>query len=262
MATKIIVAILCGLILLGSNLAFAPGPNHEQRILQSSLLITMTVPELEAAPQADQGLPIPPDEYKAIAKPKTYKEADGLGTLINTNGELLIITHDHWSVFDSPLGIVQISNGLGQLLVELQMHQFKRLVRSRDGGTMILSAPAELSDHLQPVQLNQLARSSKSWELSAGDRVNLVYRQRSGQPGVAVMQAKVESIGQKAGLPVVRLSTLEGLPLVGGDSGGGVWLDGKLVANIWTTIMKVDSQTGNTLPADSSIAALMNNASG
>jgi hypothetical protein len=257
MATKMIPLVMSGIILLGSTLVFIQGPDQEQRILASTMMITMTVPELEAVPEVDEALPIPPDEYRAIARPDSYVAAEGLGTLVYKGGEPLIVTHDHWSGLDSQLGIVHIRNGHGQLLVEMQMLQFKGLIKYRDGGTMILSAPEEIATRLRSG--NMLAHSLEDPNLTAGDEVSLVYRQRNGEPGVAMMQAEVESIGRKQGLPVLRLSTPEGKPIVGGDSGGGVWLKGNLAGNTWTTIMVENSLTGASRQTNTSIAALYPN---
>lgn len=255
MATKILLLVMSGILLLGCTDDKAVGPDREQQILESTLMITMTVPELEAAPEVDEALSIPPDEYQTIAWPGSYVVAEGLGTLVNKGGELLIITHDHWSVLNGNLGIVRIRNGHNQILAELRLWQFKRLIKHRDGGTMVLSAPEEIAAKFDPDQLKSLGHSNL--HVVAGDQVSLVYRQRDGQAGFAAMQAKVESIGRMQGLPVLKLSTPEGLPVIPGDSGGGIWLDGELVANTWVTIMMYNTQTGDTRPAGSSIAALI-----
>jgi hypothetical protein len=43
------------------------------------------------------------------------------------------------------------------------------------------------------------------------------------------------------GIPVIWLVTLDGLPIVKGDSGGGVWFDGRLVANLWASPYVVET---------------------
>jgi hypothetical protein len=261
MATKIVLIAISSIILLGSAFDMVGDPEVRQEILESTFMITVIVPELEPAPEVDEALPIPPDEYRAIAKPDSYIVSDGLGSLLlDPDGQLLIITHDHWTSIDSDLGLVRISNGYGQIITEMQLFQFKRLIRHRDGGTMVLSAPDKIANSLDLEQLESQSRSLGKHHVVAGDEVSLVYRQREGQSGVAVMRVEVESIGLKQGLPVLRLSTPEDMPVIAGDSGGGIWLDGELVANTWTTLMIINGQTGETRSANSSIAALASDA--
>jgi len=53
-----------------------------------------------------------------------------------------------------------------------------------------------------------------------------------------MLEAEVESIGEYKGLPIFVLRSLDGLPIVSGDSGGGIWQDGRLVGNMWATVTK------------------------
>ena len=64
------------------------------------------------------------------------------------------------------------------------------------------------------------------------------------------------SQAQKQGRPAVQLQSVDGQAIVGGDSGGGVWLDGQLTAVMWTTVMMENSQTGAQRTTDMSIAAV------
>jgi hypothetical protein len=257
MVTKIIFLAASVLIVLSKIFPWFQDPDQLQRVLDATVMITITVPELDAGPEIDEALPIPPDEYRSIARADSYIMAEGLGTLVNQAGDLLIITHDHWSVLDGQLGTVQIRDGRGQLLVELELLRFKKLIQYRDGGTMILTAPKGIAAGKQSDQTDIPAYSPEKPELTAGDVVSLAYRERNGQVGVFVMQAIVESIGEKHGKPVMRLRSSDGMPTIGGDSGGGVWLQGEVVANMWTTVMMEDIQTGERRPTHTSIAALM-----
>jgi hypothetical protein len=38
------------------------------------------------------------------------------------------------------------------------------------------------------------------------------------------------------GLPTYRLRSIDGKPIRGGDSGGGIWHAGQLVGNLWYTV--------------------------
>jgi hypothetical protein len=140
----------------------------------------------------------------------------------------------------------------------MELYQFKRLIQSRDGGTMILVAPKELVAIRQSETAFLSGHHSETQELTEGDVVNLVYRQRDGQAGVSIMEAIVESKGEKQGNLVLRLRGPDGMPIISGDSGGGVWFQGEVVANMWTTIMMEDIQTGERRASEVSIAALIN----
>jgi hypothetical protein len=52
---------------------------------------------------------------------------------------------------------------------------------------------------------------------------------------VAFLRAEVVSLAKEAGLEALKLRSLTGEPVVRGDSGGGVWLDGQLVGINWKT---------------------------
>ena len=261
MATKIMLLVVGCVLLVGCTVDKVRDLVPAQQILGSTLIITMIVPEVKTVAEVGEALPIPPDEYRTIIRPNSYVAADGLGTLLlNPDGQLLIVTHDHWTTTDSDLGIVRFRTGHGQMLAEVEMWQFKRLIKHNDGGTIVLWAPEEIAAQLDPKQLKSLGRSMGDRQVTVGDVVNLVYRQREGESGVAVMQVEVKSVDQKKGLPVLWLSNPEGLPVIAGDSGGGIWFDGVLVANTWATIMMVNTQTGHDRPANTSIAALTNKA--
>jgi hypothetical protein len=256
MALKILLLALTGLIIPNSIYISLRETFHRRRILEATVMITMTAPELEEAPVFDEALPIPPDEYRPIVKPDSYKVAEGLGTLVNSGDEIWLVTHDHWSLLDKSLGTVQISDADGERLVEIQLMHFKKLIHYRDGGTMILEAPKEIKTKGQ-FKISWLPGNWPGYqESSPGDVVLLAHRQRDGVRGISIMEARVEKTGARQGSPVIRLQSSNGESIVGGDSGGGVWLQGKLVGNLWSTVMMEDRQTGSRQQTETSIAAL------
>lgn len=256
MALKILLLALTGLIVPNGVYISLRESVHKRRILEATVMITMTVPELEQQPVVDEALPIPPDEYRPIARPDSYIIAKGLGTLVNSGEEIWLVTHDHWSLLDNTLGMVQIDDAKGERLVEIQLLHFKKLVRYRDGGTMFLEAPKEIETRGQ-VNLSWLPICSPGkQESTPGDVVLLAYRQRDGERGISIMEATVENPDTRQGKPIIRLKSSNGESIVGGDSGGGVWLRGNLVGNMWTTVMKEDTHTGSKRQTETSIAAL------
>lgn len=234
---------------------------REQQILATTMTITIIAPELVQRPTADdEALPIPNDEYRPIARPNSYIVAEGLGTLVTQGEERLIITHDHWSLLDTDLGTVQFGDATGELLLEVKLIDFKNLIRYRDGGTMVVEAPEDLVlpgvADLSWLPALGLTDPDKSEDLNPGSIVLVVQRQQGDSVGVAVVRAEIERSDQILGRPVYRLRSLSGQPVVGGDSGGSVWHEGELVANMWTTIMMENILTGAFRPTDASIVAI------
>ena len=80
-----------------------------------------------------------------------------------------------------------------------------------------------------------------SLAVQPGAVVQVAHRAAGNREVVDVLDAEVVSVDPYEGLPVFRLRTPDGQPMLPGDSGGGVWLDGKLVGNLWATFPKVSS---------------------
>ena len=73
---------------------------------------------------------------------------------------------------------------------------------------------------------------------------------------IAVSEVSIVAQAEKQGRPVVRLQSVDGQVVVGGDSGGGVWVDGRFVAAMWTTVMMENRMTGAQRATNVSIAAV------
>lgn len=235
------------------------GPIIKKQILDNTVTITMVALEkMQSSEAVDEALPIPNDEYRPIVKVARDVVAEGLGTVVHQGGELLVVTHDHWSLLERIKGMVRISISSGDQLLEMELSEFKEFILYRDGGTMILEASdwIELGDMVAVRRINpmELSTSDDRVELVIGDLVQVV--QRSGLGVVALMQARVERTDQKAGRGVLKLRIVSGQPLDGGDSGGGVWYRGKLLGNVWTTVIMKDVDTGAEYPTDMGVAAL------
>jgi hypothetical protein len=177
---------------------------------------------------------------------------DGLGTLTRRGDELFIITHDHWLLLnpDSAASLlrVEIHDVEQNLLLQLSGEQFMRLISYRDGGTMVLTAPDELADLLTAVAPGDSTSTGRS------DIVYLAYREPyEGQINVVAMLVQKETTYK--GQPVYRLTSLNGEVVVEGNSGGGVLYNGKLIGNMWGTIMVEDlSAAGASSPQQSSFS--------
>lgn len=182
----------------------------EQEILRSTIQIAM----FEYAPEAGGAEP----------------GSRGLGTLVSYAGQTLIVTHDHWAHLTPSLHEVELHDSAGRLLLTLDAQIFRALIAYRDGGTMVLRTPAGLQG-LVPATLGAPA--------GQGDVVWFARRDpAAGRTTVEVVAATVTSLHAKAKPASMHLRNVDGSAVIPGDSGGGVWADGKLAANMWAAGVK------------------------
>lgn len=222
---------------------------QRRHILAATVMISIAVPNwLETAGAVTDALPIPNDEYRTIARADGELIAYGLGTLVVYGDETLLITHDHWSQFDEALGRVTFAAADGVWLAEMELRDFKRHVRYRDGGTMVLTAPDRLN-----TAVSGKAEALQTNTLKIGDSVLLAQR---ADNRIVLTAATVVAQSEKQARLAVRLQTADGQTVAGGDSGGGVWANGRLVATMWTTIMLENTESGERRATDSSVAAV------
>lgn len=153
--------------------------------------------------------------------------AQGLGTLIRNEDRIQIVTHNHWGEILNNVEFVRFHDASDQLILEINGDEFKKLIRMQDAGTMLLKAPFDVDASLQVASLGA------SDELINADKVFLVHQKDGVTGSVVVLEAVVDRQTTYKQLPVFTLHTLDGQPVVSGDSGGGVWLNGKLVGNMW-----------------------------
>ncbi|MDX1417009.1 MAG: hypothetical protein R3293_22585 [Candidatus Promineifilaceae bacterium] len=214
----------------------------QEQILEATVQITMTVPQWTQGEQQDnEPLPIPPEEYRSMTRVKEYVVAEGLGTVVQDNGRSYLVTHDHWSQLAANTGSVQFRDAAGALLAEMDLYHFKRLILARDGGTMLLSAP----DALQ-----KPAKTEMNKRDTARDDLWLVHRQEG-----RLTASRVQKVAAKLkdGVAVWRL---QGQVVESGDSGGGVWANGRLEAVTWTAVMLESPSNTERQATDMSIAAV------
>ncbi len=196
----------------------------QQRILAATVRITLFAPLTD-----EQGNP----QYVTVNGQKAiqYMVGEGLGTLTRSGQDTFIVTHDHWTLLTPNLTKVQFHNTANELLLEVSGAEFQQLIRYRDGGTMVLDAADELVGGLTAVS------TGSSQSVGKNSIIHLAYRQpHSGVISVAAML--VQELSDFRGQPVYRLVSLDGASVVGGNSGGGAYVDGQLVGNMWTTTME------------------------
>lgn len=217
----------------------------KQHILSATVSIVLYMTLLDENDQPQIVMANEKNEVQYVA----FTKMEGLGTLVNLNGEVVIVTHDHWTLLDR-LKMARFYDASGDILAEMDDGDFHRLIRFRDGGTMVLALPA---------QLVATAVIGNSQMVQSEDVVFLAYRTpNSGRLDVVAM--KVTDVCEYHGHDVFALVSLDGEVVVRGNSGGGVWSRGKLVDNMWGTIQKlhISKEGGNAFKrTDRSMAALL-----
>ena len=209
-------------------------PAIAAQILNSTVQISMYAP-----------LPNEPlDGGQADGAHKSYVMANGFGSMVLWKGEAVIVTHNHWGEMLQDAEYVKIHDAYGNFLLKLERDEFTSLIRYSDPGTLVLDVPdgltatsAELGEDLNMVR----------------DDIVTLVRQRPDDPGqVEVLQGRVLRMKNYKGLAVIKLAILDDAMLVPGDSGGGIWLNGKLVGNTWASFINTIKLP---LSADTSLAA-------
>ena len=159
-----------------------------------------------------------------------YVMAQGLGSLVMNAGEMQIVTHNHWGETLKNAEFVRFYDCADNLLVEMNVNSFNQAVLAQDAGTLLLEVPNEVKTRMQALNVTDLAANG---DVQAGDIVLVAHQADENTGRVDILEARVADRSTYKQLPVFKLQTLDGQPIVSGDSGGGVWLDGKLVGNIW-----------------------------
>lgn len=153
----------------------------------------------------------------------------GLGTVVQHEGQSIIVTHDHWTHIHANLNVVEFSNAQGALLVSLNAAQFQTLIQYRDGGTMILSVPAGL-ETIIPATMADASTAQPN------DMLWLARRTPFGSRStVEVVGARLDTIHTGNSPAYLKMTAADNNVFIPGDSGGGVWMNGRLVANNWSS---------------------------
>lgn len=180
--------------------------------------------------------------------------ADGLGTLAISQGQMVILTHNHWGEVYQQLSAVELRSAADGWRTQLSGATFKQLVQHQDAGTLMVQAPPELVAFLSRKGLS-LPSLNEAQGIRSGDRVLIVHRHPDDWAQAEIVEAVAVYQGHREGLPIVALFDRQGAPIVYGDSGGGVWLDGRLVGNMWITMAEPFGGTPTGLSVTAKIPA-------
>lgn len=164
-----------------------------------------------------------------------------VGTLVQFQGGIYLVTHNHFGDAWGDTSTIEFRDAKNRMIIPISGFEFKSRIVYQDPGTLVLRAPDVLTDVLTPVNL--LSQP----QLEPGDIVQIIHRSEPSHYKIETLTAIVEEINTYESTPVYILRSLDGQSLVPGDSGGGVWFDGTLIANSWAV-----SSTGSTLSTSGS----------
>ncbi len=206
------LVVFCSGFLSPSQVVAAIEPEIAQTILNNTLQIRLF------DPVAIDG--------QANASNKAYVMAQGLGSLVSWQGASVIVTHNHWGEMLASAEYAHILDAQGNLLLKLGMAEFKNLVLYSDPGTLVLAAPAGL-----PAAITV----DEEVAPAAGDVVTLVHQSTTDPNQLDLLQAQVVKSHNYKGQIVYKLALVDDGQIIPGDSGGGIWLNGQLVGNMWAS---------------------------
>ena len=213
-----------------------------QTVLNATIKISFFAPKVDENGQAVAN--IVNGERQVV-----YTGGTGLGTVVQQNGQTIIVTHDHWKLIDNPQAIVELANAQGELLVTMNGPEFGALVSHRDGGTTIVNMPASIAGHFTPANSNATAT------VEHNDILTIAYRNQDDS--VSVAATLVSELSAYDGLDLVEMTSADGKIVYTGNSGGGVFVDGQLVANMWATVLVQDNDSDDVNHTEMSRAALL-----
>ena len=233
-----LVAIIGSVLLLGCSsepsqiqVQADPLPGQaQQRLLQATVQMTMLRDEVRETEVGTTG-----DNATLVAQQQISIVAHGIGTLVDLDGQPVLVTHNHWpQVVDAtrPDRVI-FYDAHGSLLLEIDGVAFQSDILYRDGGTLVLSAPQELLTMVQPV--NQIGDHR---QVAPGDVVHVVRHRPDAKETVGFLAAQVTAVDHDGQHVLLTLQSADGQAIEPGDSGGGIWANGTLVGNMWMTMQE------------------------
>ncbi len=156
------------------------------------------------------------------------KVARALGTLVESEGQRFILTHNHWPMSVVEVQCLLLRDAEGELILTLDRATFLSLVRYQDEGTLLLAAPPALSGAAA-------APLGDSSHVQTSDSLWFAAHSSEQDRELVVTAAQAVRSGRVDMPGTLRLKGPE-TAVDHGDSGGGVWHDGYVVGNIWAFI--------------------------
>jgi hypothetical protein len=159
-----------------------------------------------------------------------------LGSLIQVDDEVMVVTHNHWGPLLNEEAIIELRSEDRRLLATETGKQLIESLHFQDEGTLIYPAPEAVYDNML-IATRGLPSQRATKRLAPGTRVEIVQFRERDNGSIVVREMEVMEGKETVQPPIYRLRSLDGLPILPGDSGGGVWVDGALAGNLWANLL-------------------------
>ena len=163
-------------------------------------------------------------QIRIVPSGKGDEVQTGLGTLVASEAETFIITHNHWPAIGRS-DRVQFLNAGGELLLDLSEKAFKALIIYEDPSSLVLRSPL-------PKDL-QAARLGRASALTTKDILKIASLKGDSGGTVQLLTGRLTEITRHKDAPVFQLRLLDGETPGAGEAVGGIWFNGKLVGHTW-----------------------------
>ena len=238
---------MIGLLLIGCASATKTEPVIA--VASTSRLTTLPIATNNAAPLAEQQTLL--DASTQIIMQRTLvdgtvTQGQGIATLVTVDGRQQLVTHNHWGDFLGGDASVTFFDAAGNVIVETDAKIVRSLTQFADAGTLILTPLPELARKLTAVSGHALGA------LNDGEMLWGVHQVSAETRGLRLMQHTITSQALISGSPAMQLRNVDGLPTIHGDSGGGLFFEGRFIGNMWSTCLTASDRSPTAL----SIAAL------
>jgi hypothetical protein len=212
------------------------GTNEDQ------MLVVSISPELE------KNILAATIQFQVFNAEANYFE-QGLATLVKAQGQTILVSHNHWGFLSSCSKVV-ILDAESQDIQTLDCRAFKSLILFSSLGTLVLQAPEGLGG--TPAELGSME------DIQPGKPVLIAHQNFQESSSLEVTTGQIQTADDSFHQNrVMRLDLLADGKVRKGDSGGGIWVGGKLVGNLWA--YKLELKTSRFLPGvgQTSIAAII-----
>jgi hypothetical protein len=201
-------------------------------VIMSAIIILFVFPKenvsaspylaVHASPEGERNILAATFQLRIFNAEGTFYE-EGIATLVRHHEQRLLLTHNHWSYLPS-CSTIEFLNAKSHPLMTLNCSALKYLIVFGDSGVLVLKAPESLGG--RPAALGSIQ------DALPGQSVIIVHQNSIDRSKVRLIPGEIRFEDSFEQLPVLRLD-VSAEELIKGDSGGGIWIDGRLVGNLW-----------------------------
>lgn len=177
----------------------------------------------------------------------TVLQAQGIATLITSNGHQKLVTHNHWGDYFDSNATATFYDAAGTLIFATSAKNLHSLRQFADDGMLIVTPFPELSAHLTAVPIHETA------DVSLGAALWVVHQISADVRGLQLTPVVVNEYAYFADYSVVTLQSTDGTAIIPGDSGGGLFANGQLLGNMWKTLVANNAAMEPTLLSKGSV---------